>query len=64
MIGKRLLNLSDVSFCIEHGVGERFRVFSAVLLEILCEDRKGEAFNITGDAAETTILNYSNDNKW
>lgn len=23
MIGKRLLCLSDVTFCIEHGVGER-----------------------------------------
>lgn len=53
MIGKRLLCLSDVSLCIEHGVGDRFRAFSAVLLEILWEDRKGEAFNITGDAAET-----------
>lgn len=55
MIGNCLLCLSDVSFCIEHGVGEGFRVFNAVLLEIRCEDLKGEALNITGDAAETKI---------
>lgn len=62
MIGKRFLCLSDVSFCIEQGVGEGFLVFNAELLEILCEDRKGEVFNITGDAAETTKLNDNNNN--
>jgi len=53
IIGKRLLHLCDVSFCIKCGVGDGFRVFNAVLLEILCEDRKGEAFNMTGEAADT-----------
>lgn len=53
MIGKRLLLSSVVSFCIRDDVGEGFCAFNAVLLEILCEDRKGEAFNMTGDAAET-----------
>lgn len=53
MIGKFLLRLSNVSFCIEHGVGDGIRVLKAVLLEIVWEDRKGEAFNIIGDAAET-----------
>lgn len=63
MIGNCLLCLTDVSLCIEHGVGEGFRVFNPVLLEILCEDRKGEALNMTGDAAETNFfkinINYN-----
>lgn len=53
IIGKHLLCFKDVSLCIEQGVGEGFRVFNAVLLEILWEDRKGDEFNMTGDAAET-----------
>lgn len=53
MIGKHLLLLSVVSFCIEHDKGKEFCAFNAVLLESLCEDRNGEAFNMMGDAAET-----------
>lgn len=53
IIGNCLLCFTEVSLCIEHGVGEGFRVFNAVLLEILCEDRKGEALNMMGDAADT-----------
>lgn len=61
IIGKRLLCFTEVSLCIEHGVGDGFRVFNAVLLEILCEDRKGEALNITGDAADTYFFFFKTD---
>lgn len=63
MIGKRLLCLIDVLFCIEDDVSEGFCIFSDELLEYPCEDRKEESFNITDDAVETIKLNCNRNNQ-